>query len=120
MLTWAWWVSLVLAVSTLVAWAVVSGLRLAYQGPSFAEMMTHGAPRRITDPRIYIIELSMSHAALRRADVALLESTAEADRGGPVSSFRCDDLGDQVGRSAKPMSLSNPPAASCHCRPSSS
>jgi hypothetical protein len=71
MLTWARWVSLVLAVSTLVAWAVVSGLRVAWQGPSFGEMIMHGAPRRITDPTIYSIEPPVSHAALRRADVAL-------------------------------------------------
>ena len=34
MLAWARWVSLALAVSSLVAWAVVSGLRITYQGPS--------------------------------------------------------------------------------------
>jgi hypothetical protein len=60
-----------LAVSTLVAWAVVSGLRLASQGPSFAEAMMHGAPRRITDPTILVIELPVSHVTLRLADVAL-------------------------------------------------
>jgi hypothetical protein len=71
MLTWARWVSLVLAVSTLVAWAAVSGLRLACQGPSFAETMTHGAPQRITDPMMYIIEPPVSHAVPRGADVPL-------------------------------------------------
>jgi hypothetical protein len=71
MLTWARWVSLILAVSTLVAWATVSGLRLTYQGSSLAEMAAPGEPRRISDPTVYSFEPPVRLRALRRADVAL-------------------------------------------------
>jgi hypothetical protein len=71
MLTWARWVSLVLAVSSLVAWAVVSGLRITYQGPSLGELASPGEPRRISDPTVYTVEPPVNLRTVRRADVAL-------------------------------------------------
>src|SRR5947207_381055 len=75
MLTTTRWVTLALAVVATCSWAVVSGLRVAYQGPSLAELAAHGSPRRISDPTIHIYAspefILRNAAALRRADVAL-------------------------------------------------
>ena len=71
MLAWVRWVSLALAVSSLVAWAVVSGLRITYQGPSLGELASSGEPRRISDPTVYTVEPPVNLRTVRRADVAL-------------------------------------------------
>jgi hypothetical protein len=71
MLTWTRWITLILAVSAFVAWAVVSGLLVTYQGPSFWEMMAHAPPRRIGDPTFTTYDPPLDLAGLRRADVTL-------------------------------------------------
>jgi hypothetical protein len=60
-----------LAVSTLVAWAAVSGLSPTYQGPSLVELAAHREPRSISDPTVYTFAPPVNLGTLRRADNAL-------------------------------------------------
>jgi hypothetical protein len=71
MLTWTRWITLILAVSAFVTWAVVSGLLVTYQGPSFREMMGPAPPRRIGDPTFHTFTAPLDLAGLRRADAIL-------------------------------------------------
>ena len=72
MLTTARWLTLALAIVATCSWAVVSGLRVTYQGASFTEMMARGEPGRIADPIVYERPYSKRfYDSLRRADVAL-------------------------------------------------
>ncbi|HEX8200022.1 MAG TPA: hypothetical protein VF590_06010 [Isosphaeraceae bacterium] len=80
MLTTARWLTLALAIAAACSWAVVSGLRVADQGPSWAELAAHGAPRRYSDltlrsdsPPEFVVR---NAASLRRADAALRLGTA--------------------------------------------